>query len=88
MAVITHHRSKGPLGAGVMRGHTASTYRGWGTVITRPHHGRRAQTGRRPGFGPGGIGKAGVEYLLFQPDRGNVRPATISDQPGEDRPRQ
>lgn len=43
-----------------MRGHTASTHRGWDSVITKPHHGRRAQTGRRPGVGPGGTGKAGV----------------------------
>ena len=34
MAVTTHRRSKGPLGAGAMKGITASTHRGWGTVMT------------------------------------------------------
>jgi len=37
-------------------------------VTTESRHGRRAQTGRRPGLGPGGTGKAVAEHLLFQPD--------------------
>ncbi len=83
MTAITSCRSKGPLGAGAMRGTTASTQR-LEVRDDAPHRGRRAQTDRCPGFGPGGTGKVAAEDLLFQPDRGN--PA-VRDEGGARRDR-
>lgn len=59
-----------------MRGRTAATQR-LGSVTTGPHRGRQQQTGSSLGLGLWRARKAAVEYLLFQPDRGN--PAVRDD---------